>query len=221
MTRQWRCFMRSTIQNVIGLHQPGISDIATVGEKNASLGEMTKNLTKLHLKVPPGFATTTASHKEFLIENQINNKIYGRLPALDANNLKSLRKVSGEIQKLILNANFSSSFINTVTKEYNILSKKYHGPLVQGKVNPDEFYVYKPSIPNNKPTFLQRKVGNKAFKVIYDKNSKNTKTVKNTKSMQKQFHIDDVSVAKLARFAIAIEKHYKKPIDIEWAHESK
>lgn len=315
-------------QHVISLHQLGMSDIALVGGKNASLGEMIRNLTKLHLKVPNGFATTAAAYKNFLIKNQINTKIYSKLAALDSNNLKNLKKISREIQELILNANFSQTFINAVTKKYKALSKNHNWSfavrssataedlpsasfagqhdsflnvrgiknilfaikkvyaslfneraiiyrlqnkfahekvaisagvqimvrsdlgasgvmftldtetgfepvvfinatwglgeaLVQGKVNPDEFYVYKPSIVRGKPAILQRNLGNKAFKIIYGKNTKTTKTVKTSKLERKKFCIDDATITKLARFAMSIEKHYKKPMDIEWAQDGK
>lgn len=54
--------MENLVQHVISLHQLSISDVALVGGKNASLGEMIQNLTKLHIRVPQGFATTTAAY---------------------------------------------------------------------------------------------------------------------------------------------------------------
>jgi pyruvate, water dikinase len=54
--------MENLVQHVISLHQLSISDVALVGGKNASLGEMIQNLTKLYIKVPQGFATTTATY---------------------------------------------------------------------------------------------------------------------------------------------------------------
>ena len=88
--------------------------------------------------------------------------------------------------------------------------------IVQGIVNPDEFYVYKPSLNDNKPAILQRTLGNKALKIIYGEKNR-IKTVKTTKMEQQKFSIDDSVVTELASFAMMIEKHYKKPMDIEWA----
>jgi len=92
--------------------------------------------------------------------------------------------------------------------------------IVQGKVNPDEFHVYKPSIIANKPAILKRTIGGKAIKTIYSKNF-STKTIKTKKTEQQRFCIDDAAVTTLARYAIAIENLYKKPMDIEWAQDGK
>ncbi|MBU0744586.1 MAG: phosphoenolpyruvate synthase [Gammaproteobacteria bacterium] len=320
--------MENTIRHVIKLHQLGMKDIGLVGGKNASLGEMIQNLAKLSVKVPPGFATSTAAYQEFLDKNQISNQIYTKLKDLDPHDLKNLKKTSGEIRKLILSSKFSPEFIAAVTKEYNLLAKKkslsfavrssataedlpeasFAGQhdsflnvsgiknilraikkvyaslfnqraiiyriqnnfphdkvlasagiqvmvrsdcgssgvmftldtetgfdkivfinaswglgesIVQGIVNPDEFYVYKPSIALNKPAILQRNLGSKASKIIYGKGSKITKSIKTTAPEQKKFCIDDLTVTKLARFAATIENHYKKPMDIEWAQDGK
>ena len=320
--------MKSIIRHVINFRQLSIKDIALVGGKNASLGEMIKSLAKGNVKVPAGFATTTTAFKDFLVENQIDKQIYSKLNSLDPLNLKNLSKTSKEIQKLILAAKFNDKFIAAVTKEYNILAKNQKNTfavrssataedlpsasfagqhdsflnvkgiknilfavkkvyaslfneraiiyriqnkfphkkvgisagiqimarsdlgssgvmftldtetgfdkvvfinaswglgesIVQGKVNPDEFYVYKPSLIQNKPAILQRNLGSKASKIIYSKSFKTTKTVQTTKKEQQQFCIDDLTVTKLARLGVAIEKHYKKPMDIEWAQNTK
>ena len=92
--------------------------------------------------------------------------------------------------------------------------------IVQGTVNPDEFYVYKPSITTNKPAILRRKIGRKAIKTIYNKKF-STKNIKTKKSEQQKFCIDNKTVTKLAQFAITIENLYKKPMDIEWAQDGK
>lgn len=93
--------------------------------------------------------------------------------------------------------------------------------VVQGIVNPDEFYVYKPSIVAKRPAILQRNLGNKAIKIIYGKKHEIIKTVKTPKAEQQCFCIDDLTIAKLACQAMAIEKHYKKPMDIEWVQDGK
>ncbi len=91
--------------------------------------------------------------------------------------------------------------------------------IVQGKVNPDEFYVFKPTL-----AIITRNIGKKGMKMIYDNGKKAKKPVKNIKVSQaekKKQSITDKQVKKLARWAIEIEKHYKKPMDMEWALDGK
>lgn len=99
--------------------------------------------------------------------------------------------------------------------------------IVQGKVNPDEFLVYKPMVEKRKLSILQRKLGNKVLKMIYAKTNsrKNTnphasiKTVTVDPKAQKQFCLSDREIKTLAEYAIIIEKHYQRPMDIEWAKD--
>ena len=114
---------KNIIRHVINFRQLSIKDIALVGGKNASLGEMIKSLAKGDVKVPAGFATTTTAFKGFLVENHIDKQIYSSLISLDPKNLKNLSKTSKEIQKWILAAKFNDKFIAAVTKEYNLLAK--------------------------------------------------------------------------------------------------
>lgn len=94
--------------------------------------------------------------------------------------------------------------------------------IVQGQVNPDEFYVYKPSLAANHSAILQRKLGEKKHKIIYA-STKDThcaiKTVPVPEKEQRRFCIDDHDIHKLASDALLIEKHYGKPMDIEWAKD--
>src|SRR3989304_4990246 len=83
----FRSDMKSIIRHVINFRQLSIKDIALVGGKNASLGEMIKSLAKGNVKVPAGFATTTAAFKDFLAENRIDKQIYSKLNSLDPKNL--------------------------------------------------------------------------------------------------------------------------------------
>ena len=90
--------------------------------------------------------------------------------------------------------------------------------VVQGAVNPDEFYVYKDNIERGKPAVLSRTRGSKLIKMIYDEDGEEpVKMVGVDKDQQRHYCIDDEQVEELARQAITIEKHYKRPMDIEWA----
>ena len=305
-----------------------MKDVALVGGKNASLGEMIHNLTKLCVEVPRGFATTAFAYRKFLADNLIDEKIYAKLAMLDASKLRSLAATSSEIRKLILRANFSQEFITAVTQAYDLLRRGHGGSfavrssataedlpqasfagqhdsflnirgreniliaikkvyaslfneraiiyrlqnnyaheqvavsagvqamvrsdcgtsgvmftldtetgfdrvvyinaawglgeaVVQGKVDPDEFYLYKPSIAHKRPAILQRNLGRKATKVVYGKNRSSTTMVKTTASEQKSFCLNDRDATKLARLAMNIEQHYKMPMDIEWAQDGK
>jgi len=94
--------------------------------------------------------------------------------------------------------------------------------VVQGAVNPDEFYVYKPALAANRPAILKRGLGEKAVKMIYTSDKTVGKTIDFTPvpdEDRKVFSINDAEVTELARHAVAIEKHYGRPMDIEWAKD--
>lgn len=94
--------------------------------------------------------------------------------------------------------------------------------IVQGKVNPDEFLVYKPILEQDKFAILQRKLGNKAIKMVYTKNTKPRESIKAINvSLKEQnlFCLNDQDIETLARYALIIEKHYGCPMDIEWAKD--
>lgn len=94
--------------------------------------------------------------------------------------------------------------------------------IVQGAVNPDEFYVYKPALRSGRAAILKRSVGSKAMKMIFSRDA----TVGRTTSIidvaprdARRLSLADHEVAQLARFALTIEDHYGKPMDIEWAKD--
>lgn len=89
--------------------------------------------------------------------------------------------------------------------------------VVQGAVNPDEFYVYKPAIEANKPAVLRRNLGSKALIMTYGETGVRTDDVPSEKSQR--FSISDAEVQQLAKQAMQIEKHYNRPMDIEWAKD--
>ena len=93
--------------------------------------------------------------------------------------------------------------------------------IVQGAVNPDEFYVYKPSLKQNRPAILRRNLGAKACKMIYaQEGSKETvETIRVEREERLKFSITDDDINTLAHQALLIEEHYKCPMDIEWAKD--
>lgn len=93
--------------------------------------------------------------------------------------------------------------------------------IVQGIINPDEFYVFKPTLEKGKYSIIQKKLGDKKLTMVYSKNQKadTTKNRHTPKAKQHQFVLSDEEVIKLAKWAMLIEKHYSMPMDIEWAKD--
>jgi pyruvate,water dikinase len=93
--------------------------------------------------------------------------------------------------------------------------------VVQGAVNPDEFYVYKPTLRAGKQPILRRNLGGKAIKMIYAAagSAERVSTVEVPKAERMRFCLTDADVIALARQALIIEEHYKKPMDIEWGKD--
>ncbi len=94
--------------------------------------------------------------------------------------------------------------------------------VVQGAVNPDEFYVYKNNLGDAARSILQKNRGSKMIKMIYaedDSPEKAIQTVNVEDAERNLFSIDDTEITELARMAVTIEKHYGRPMDIEWAKD--
>lgn len=92
--------------------------------------------------------------------------------------------------------------------------------VVQGAVNPDEFYVHKPTLAAGRPAVLRRTLGSKLIKMVYGQDASAGKSVETVDVPFKdrgRFCIDDEQVMDLARQAVIIEQHYQRPMDIEWA----
>nr|WP_298248782.1 phosphoenolpyruvate synthase [uncultured Halomonas sp.] len=92
--------------------------------------------------------------------------------------------------------------------------------VVQGAVNPDEFYVHKPTLAAGRPAVLRRNLGSKLIKMVYGQEASAGKSVETVDVPLKErgrFCIDDEQVMALARQATTIEAHYQRPMDIEWA----
>jgi pyruvate,water dikinase len=100
--------------------------------------------------------------------------------------------------------------------------------VVQGAVNPDEFYVFKPMLAAGKQPILKRHLGNKAIKMVYSEGKDTGHTIRNVEvpeSDRLRFSLNDEDIIELARYAVKIEKHYSKgagrdmPMDVEWAKD--
>ena len=94
--------------------------------------------------------------------------------------------------------------------------------VVQGAVNPDEFYVYKPALEAGKRAILMKNLGSKAIKMVYAQEEHPEhaiQTVDVESADRARFCIDDADITELARMALIIEKHYGRPMDIEWAKD--
>lgn len=94
--------------------------------------------------------------------------------------------------------------------------------VVQGAVNPDEFYVHKPTLLNNRPAIVRRTLGSKKLQMVYANSQEHGKQVQIEdvpEALRNRFSLTDHEVEELARQALQIEKHYGRPMDIEWAKD--
>ncbi|KKO14073.1 MULTISPECIES: phosphoenolpyruvate synthase [Pseudomonas] len=94
--------------------------------------------------------------------------------------------------------------------------------VVQGAVNPDEFYVHKSTLQAGRPAILRRNLGSKAIKMVYGEEAKagrSVKTVEVDRAERARFCLTDAEVSELAKQAMIIEQHYQRPMDIEWAKD--
>ena len=94
--------------------------------------------------------------------------------------------------------------------------------VVQGAVNPDEFYVHKPTLQAGRPAILRKNMGSKLIKMEFTENreaGRSVRTLDVEPALRRQFSLSDADVEELARFALIIEKHYERPMDIEWGKD--
>jgi len=93
--------------------------------------------------------------------------------------------------------------------------------IVQGAVNPDEFYVYKPTLRAGKDAILRRNLGAKTLKMVYapQGSAERVATIEVPEADRRRFCLDDADITTLARQALIIEEHYARPMDIEWARD--
>jgi pyruvate, water dikinase len=310
-----------------------MSDVAIVGGKNASLGEMAQQLVPLGVKVAEGFATTAEAYRDYLDHNGITERVDGTIAGLDVEDVAELARVGKEIREMIFagtippqlaeeighaleqmvgslssddtnswavrssataedlpEASFAGqqeTFLNVrgldgileavrgvYASLYNdraISYRVHHGfahgevaisagvqrmirsdigasgvmftvdtesgfdqavfitsayglgeAVVQGAVNPDEFYVFKPSLREGKKAVIKRGLGQKAVKMMYTEDTalgKSIEFVDVEPSDRQRFSLTDDEVEQLARYAVTIEDHYGRPMDIEWAKD--
>ena len=321
------------MKRVLRFQDATMADVAIVGGKNASLGEMTRELSSLGVRVPEGFATTADAFREFLDYNELTGRISQRLDGVDVDDVAELTKAGADIRAMILGGSFSpdcesdirlaftelsatsrnpdtvsfavrssataedlpeasfagqqETFLNVHGIEnildairavfaslYNdraISYRVHHGfahadvalsaavqrmvrsdlassgvmftidtetgfdqaifitssyglgeAVVQGAVNPDEFYVYKPALANGMKSVLKKTRGAKALKMRYTADISLGKTIEFVDVDpldQHRFSITDSEAEELARHAVVIEKHYGRPMDIEWGKD--
>ncbi len=94
--------------------------------------------------------------------------------------------------------------------------------VVQGAVNPDEFYLYKPNLRSGRPAILRRNVGAKATQMVYTENRSHNKTIDFqdvTAADRERLSLTDAEAEELGRQALTIEAHYGRPMDIEWGKD--
>lgn len=315
-------------KHTIDLAHLGMKDLAQVGGKNSSLGEMITHLSSLGVAVPGGFATTVDSFRTFLSTNGLDKSIYAKLARLNVDDVKELAKVGKDIRQQIIATPFSSEFEDAVRAAYQelttsighdefsvavrssataedlpdasfagqqetflnvkgindvlVLIKEVFASLfndraityrhhhqftdeevaisagvqqmirsdiaasgvmftmdtesgfdevvfitssyglgemvVQGAVNPDEFYVHKPSLRAKKASIIRSNLGSKAQKMVYC-NDERIKIIEVEATQRLLFSLTTEEIEQLAEHALTIEKHYGCPMDIEWAKD--
>jgi pyruvate,water dikinase len=314
-----------------------MNDVASVGGKNASLGEMRRALTPLGIRTPDGFATTADAYRAFLSGAELEAVIRQTLAGLDINDIDALQGAGARVRSAILAAPLPAELIEAVREGYRRLEEQYgpncdvavrssataedlpeasfagqqetylniHGEamlldavrrcyaslftdraivyrvhqrfehlqvalsvgvqkmvrsdlasagvmfsidtetgfanavlitgayglgenVVQGTVNPDEFYVFKPTLTGDHRPILQKKLGTKEFKLVYEQGgTRPTRSVPVSTEDRERFVLSDDDVLLLARWAVLVEKHYSRlrktptPMDIEWAKDGR
>jgi pyruvate, water dikinase len=314
---------------VIKLEELGMTDVESVGGKNASLGEMISNLSGLGVSVPGGFATTASAYREFLSADGLDQKIKNLLAELDVDNIDALTSAGKSIRQWILETPLPDDLMKAVREAWDIMSagkdiavavrssataedlpdasfagqqetflnvrgfdnmieamhqvfaslfndraiayRVHQGfshsevalsagiqtmvrsdvgasgvmftldtesgfrdavfitsswglgeTVVQGAVNPDEFYVYKPALAADKHPILRKNLGSKAIKMVYSDDptpGKTVETIDVAEADSQSFSISDDDIIELAKMAITIENHYERPMDIEWGKD--
>lgn len=134
--------------------------------------------------------------------------------------------LSAAVQKMVRSDMASSGVIFTLDTETGFKDVVYITGswglgeyVVQGVVNPDEFYVFKPTLKEGYRAIISKKLGAKQQKLIYGNGSNPTTGVKTTLNERQRFVLSDEEILKLAKWAMLIEDHYGKPMDIEWAKD--
>ena len=321
----------ATAARVLPLSKCRMHDVATVGGKNSSLGELISQLAAAGVRVPGGFATTAEAFREFLTHNQLTEKINLALATLDVENLNALAATGAMVRNWVVDAPLPPALEAEIRAAYTTLTANDAGAsfavrssataedlpdasfagqqetflnikgidnvldairqvfaslyndraisyrvhkgfdhaqvalsagvqrmvrsdtgaagvmftldtesgfrevvfitssyglgemVVQGAVNPDEFYVSKQCLNNGRPAVLRRALGSKAQMMMFSASESAGKSVATHPvelARRDQFSLTDAEVEELARYAVAIEKHYGCPMDIEWGMEA-
>ena len=308
----------------------GRHDVAVVGGKNSSLGEMIANLDRLGVSVPDGFATTADAYRDFLSHKGLAGRIKAELAGLDVDDVARLAITGGRIRDWILSTPFPPGLQEEIEEGYarmcdgraevavavrssataedlpeasfagqqetllnvrgkdavvkavhevfaslfndRAISYRVHQgfdhslvalsagiqymvrsdvgasgvmftldtdsgfrdvvfitasyglgeTVVQGAVNPDEFYVYKKTLLSGHQPILRRTLGAKAIKMTYaaaGQEGKRVVTLDVAEADRMRFCITDADVLELSRQALIIEDHYGCPMDIEWGKD--
>ncbi|MEM0910922.1 MAG: phosphoenolpyruvate synthase [Pseudomonadota bacterium] len=137
--------------------------------------------------------------------------------------------LSAGIQRMVRSDLAASGVLFTIDTESGfedvVFITSSHGlgeMVVQGAVNPDEFYVHKPTLQKQKPAVVRRNLGSKLTQMVYSSNTAHGKQVEIIDvdaNKSRQFSITDEEVMELARQALVIEAHYGRPMDVEWAKD--
>lgn len=107
------------------LHEVQLSDLPTVGGKNASLGEMIQNLGRLGVKVPGGFVVTVAAYEAFIAHNELDQKIRDIVAKLDVDDVENIRRTGLAVRTLIKNGRFPEEIWKGILQRYEEMSKEY------------------------------------------------------------------------------------------------
>src|SRR5438876_38719 len=153
----------------------GLSDVDLVGGKNASLGEMIRELSPLGIRVPDGFAITAEAYREFLKAADLEKPIRDLLSGVRRHDLEDLVDRAARIRKMIVGSDLAASgVIFTLDPESGhremVLVTASYGlgeAVVQGQVIPDQFYVHKPTLRAGFPSIVWRTVGSKEQRMVY------------------------------------------------------
>ena len=112
--------------NTKWLDQTNMSEVSLVGGKNASLGEMLQNLTKLGINIPNGFIVTSNGFDNFMSNNNINEKIDTIIKSVDTNDTIDLKDKSNQVKKLIIDSEYPNDLKDDIINFYQLMCKKYN-----------------------------------------------------------------------------------------------
>lgn len=319
-------------KNILWFREVSIKDVPLVGGKNASLGEMIKNLTKKKINIPDGFAVTASAYFYFLKENNLELKIKNILKDIDVTKIYNLQEKGKKVRSLILSGRLPNDLKKEICQEYRLLSQKYRTKevdvavrssataedlphasfagqqetflnisgeeqllaavrkcfaslftdraivyreemkfdhlktglsvgiqkmirsdldsagvmfscdtesgfpdvvlinasyglgenIVKGQVEPDQYYVFETTLEKGFNPILEKKLGSKLIKMIYNKDSKKpTKNIRVSRKQRESFVLKEKEILQLAKWSLLIEKHYKRAMDIEWAKDGR